>query len=289
MIYNFLIAFFTTVLGLNCSSVAPYCTLNYGMANITRRTIGNGFDTLGGFPNAKIIDCKDGYVYYNLDISKTKYTNKSNLYLVHTLTQFTPGYVTKLNNVPNYDQSRSLGRGYVHLALEQYKDSEKNALGSKISPKEYWPRSSTYTTSITSTFGATVSINSSIEQGVEIGNGGSLGASATENKGSSLSFTFSKALSSVTDDPRLSTQTSPTNVNEAQWSFEVINKDVAGKTTYYLDTYFLFEMDNYSYQNANCDSFILTYSLLFVSSYKTLWWWNDGYDYTNSIRIGCFL
>jgi len=275
--------------GINYSTLTPNYNLGYSLTSASSRSIGNGFDTLGGFSNAKIIDCKDGYVYYNLDISKTEYTDKSNLYLVHTLTQFTPGYVTKLNNIPNYDQSRSLGRGYVHLALEQYRDLDKNAVGSVISPKEYWPRSSTYTTSISSTFGATVSYNSSIQQGVEIGNGGSIGASVSKNSGTALSFSFSKTMSSVTDDPRLSTQNSPTNPNEAQWSFEIINKDVAGKTTYYLDTYYLFEMDNYSYENANCDSFILTYSLLFVSSYKTLWWWNDGHDYTNSIRISCFL
>ncbi len=156
-------------------------------------------------------------------------------------------------------------------------------------PKAQWPNSSNCTTTFTSSYGINASFGTSFNSGVELGNGGTLKISADQTNSSSLSLSFNKSVSTVTDDPRLSAQTNGSNYLEAQWDYEVGNFDVAGHLTYSLETYYLFEMDKYSYVNSNRDALILNYSVQFVSKYKTLWWWNDGNPYTSGIRISCFL
>lgn len=270
-----------------------FCYVDYKINSIN--TIDNyssntTFSLLGGFPSkALVLDCKDGYVYYNMDVYKLPYTSKSNLYLIHVITDWTPGYIAYKNTNTKYDESRSLSKGYVHLTLERYSDEDKSAYGSKITPKAMWPLSSNVETTITSSYGLSLMSNNGLEKGLNLGEGGSISLNKTSSNSTALTFSYNKSQSSTADDPWLSSQTNSENVLEAQWYFEIQNKEIAGRITYTLETYYLFEMDNYSYINANKDAFILNYSVEFISAYQFLWWWNDGYAYTSNVKIYNFI
>ena len=41
--------------------------------------------------------------------------------------------------------------------------------------------------------------------------------------------------------------------------------------------------------NANRDSFMLTYEVMYQGTYKLLWWWQDGSTFKEGERISCFL
>jgi hypothetical protein len=282
-----------SILAFTIMVASSPCYVDYNVdsiATINSTNNENNFTLLGGFPSkALVLDCKDGYVYYNMEVYKTPYTTKSNLYLLHVITEWTPGYIAYKNTNTKYDESRSLSKGYVHLALERYIDEEKSAYGPKISPKVMWPLSSETETTITSSYGFSLALNNSLKKGITFDNGSTLSINANSSNASSLTFTYSKTQSSVSEDPRLSVQTSSENSMEAQWYYEVNSKDIAGRVTYSLETYYLFEMDNYSYVNANKDAFILNYSVEFISGYQFLWWWNDGYTYTSNVKIYNFI
>lgn len=51
------------------------------------------------------------------------------------------------------------------------------------------------------------------------------------------SFKSEKSVSSISSDPTISAQNDSNNM-ESQWSFEILNPDVAGKTTFWLTTYY---------------------------------------------------
>lgn len=252
---------------------------------ITNARSNNVFNVLGGFDSpAKVLDCDDGYVVYDCEILKAKYTNQSNLYIVHTSTAFTPGYVARANNNQSY-KNYLLKSGYVHLTLEQVNQDGK--IGGTIYPKNMWPKSSDFTTTISSSVSYGSSIGKSFSGELSLGDGGKI--SCEDSTNSTLSFSFTKSMSTISDDPFVSTQLSSDSVNEAQWNFEVINRDLAGKTTYAFDQYFMFEMRTDAI-DCNENAFILKYSVKFQGQYQVFFWaWYDGWEFTNTVNISCFL
>ncbi len=241
------------------------------------------FMRLGGFDRAKVLDCIDGYVYYYNEIYRSTFTSESDLYLVHVVTEFTPGHVARLNGGTSYKDC-NLSNAYVHLTLEQY--SEDGKKGGEIAPKDFWPKSSSFTTTISSSFGESIDMVFSSEGGIEIGNGASL--SAKTGNDFSVSLQFDESISTVVEDPVLSSQFSFDNKNEVQWSLSSQNKSISGSVTYTLDSYYLFEMSK-DVINANRDSFMLTYEVMYQGTYKLLWWWQDGSTFKEGVRISCFL
>ncbi len=245
----------------------------------------NIFNVLGGFDSpAKVLDYDDGYVVYDCEILKAAYTNQSNLYIVHTSTAFTPGYVARANNNQSY-KNYLLKSGYVHLTLEQVNQDGKT--GGTIYPKNMWPKASDFTTTISSSVSYGSTIGKSFSGELSLGDGGKISCGDSTN--SALTFSFTKSMSTISDDPFVSTQLSSDSVNEAQWNFEVINRDLAGKATYAFDQYFMFEMKTDA-NNCNEDAFILKYSVKFQGQYQGFFWaWYDGWEFTNTVNISCFL
>ena len=250
------------------------------------------FSLLGGYPEPyKVLECDDGYVYYNLEIYKACYTIYSNLYLLHIESVFTPGYVANMNgdvqNNGNGYKKYMLKRGYVHIGLSRYEDD--NRYGGTIYPKSMWPSSSTTSTTFTSSFGSSSTIGKSLGAGIELGNGGILSVTGNASNSSSLTFTYDESLSSVVSDPILSNQYSSSNNLEAQWSFEILNKDIAGKISYHLDSYYLFEMSNDAY-NCNVDAFIIDYKVMFQGQYiGFLWATYEGWQFTSTVNVRSFI
>ena len=246
-------------------------------------SIESPFRRLGGFDRAKVLDCDDGYVYYYTEILKSPFTSESDLYLAHVVTEFTPGHVARLNGDTSY-KDYNLSNAYVHLNLEQY--SENGKKGGEIAPKDFWPKSSSFTTTITSSFGGSIDMGLSSEVGIEIGNGASLSAKKGSDFG--ISLQFDKSMSTTVEDPVLSSQFAADNKYEVQWSISSENTEVSGSVTYTLESYYLFEMSN-DVTNANRDSFILTYEVMYQGAYKLVWWWQDGWTFNSEVRISCFL
>ena len=241
------------------------------------------FRRIGGLSRNKVLDCDDGYVYFYTETYKAPFTSRSDLYIEHTVTEFTPGHVTRNNGDDSY-KDYNLSNGYVHLKLERYSEDGKE--GGEIAPKDYWPKSTSFTTTISSSFGGSTNLDFSSETGVEIGNGASI--SRKEGNGAGITLSFDKTVSTVMEDPTLSSQFSSNDKNEAQWSISSQNKSIAGSVTYCLDTYYLFEIAS-EVKNANRDAFILTYEFMYQGTYKVLWWWQDGWTFNASVRISCFL
>lgn len=252
-------------------------------AIVTRSLMGSPFRKLGGFDRAKVLDCDDGYVYYYTETYKAPFTPNSDLYLEHFVSEFTPGHMARLNGNNAY-KDYNLSNGFVHVTLEQY--SENGKRGGKIAPKEFWPKSTSFTTTIGSSFGGSINLGLSSEAGVQIGNGTSIFGKQEGNAG--LTLSFDKSASTVMTDPVLSSQFSSSNHYEVQWSISSQNKPVAGSVTYTLDSYYLFEMSN-DVINANRDAYIATYDVMFQGTHKVIWQWFDGWTFNSSVRISCFL
>lgn len=258
---------------LSTTNISTMSTLESGF---------DGFSYLGGFPEkALVINYTYGYVYYNLSVYKASYTNHSNLYLVFVQTEFTPGYVAYANGDTWYGPNYKLFDGYVHLAASKYVVSS-SAHGSNLLLKEFWPQSSTFITTITSSYGGTATYNSSIQAGVTLDGG----ATITGTSGTSLSFSFNRSIGVTTTDPYLSSQSDPDNVEEAQWNYTATS-DAAKQTTYYLKTFYLFEMDNFTFANVNSDAFDLTYTVYMRNAVKILGQYVK-WSHTAEVTLGCF-
>ena len=250
----------------------------------------NPFVRIGGFGKSKVLDSIDGYVYYSLEVYKAFYTDVSNLFIIHAVTDFTPGIVAEANNEKFNDGSYYgvyLNKGYVHLTLERYFEGDKH--GGFMVPKEFWPKSSTFQTTISTSFSGELNKSFSLNGDVSLGNGGIISGNVGGSKSTGFSFAFSKSASTVSADPVLSAQMSSSNSLEAQWNYFNKKTDMinVGSVTYTLDTYYMFEMNN-DYYKTNCDSFILTYSVMYQCGWGT-GGMQDGTPYSSNVKISCFL
>ncbi len=211
---------------------------------------------------------------------KSSFTSESDLYIVHTSSAFTPGCVARVNGESKY-KDYLLKRGFVHLTLERINENGK--VGGTIYPKAMWPQSTSFTTTISTSTSTTSSLGR--DYSAEIGDGASLKSANSYG----LTFSFDKSVSSISSDPRISAQFSSESIMEAQWNFEVINRDMAGKTTFSFEQYFLFEMKKDA-NGCNSDAFIVNYSVNYQGQYQGfLWAWYDGWSFDKTTKITCFM
>ncbi len=236
------------------------------------------FTRIAGSPNAfKIIDNRDGYVYYYNSIYKAPYTNLSNLYLLEEEMWFTPGDVPASAGYSQYVSGTRLGKGSVELEILQYGDAERNISGGVPYVKAFWPQSSKLNTTISSSCGGTMSKQSawgnSASVGYSAGNGASVKASSNSSGSSSLSVNWEKSLSTLVDDPIVSSQYSPSSSSSVLFTYQVINPEISGLVTFYFDCFVLFEL---SKQITNCkDS---TFKFEFHVRTQDYWYKNKWFD-----------
>lgn len=286
---------FVCLLSIGDLTMSPsLISVNYNSVNSINLTStqNNPFVRIGGFLEPfKILENSDGYAYYNTEVYKANYTSTSNLYIFHAETVFTPGAVARINgekqsNGKTY-KDYMLDTGYVHLSLKQYKEGD--AVGGDITSKLLWPSSSSVTSTFTSSFGNSLSNSFNLGGEVSLGNGGSLKLTTGASNQTSLTFSYNESTSSVVSDPMLSSQLSPSNSLEAQWTYQIVNKDIAGRLSYHLDTYYMFEMKTNA-KNCNVDAFVLDYQIMFQNQYiGFLWATYDGWTFNNSVTIYNFI
>ena len=230
-----------------------------------------------------VLDCEDGYVVNGYDIYKMEYTSQSSLFIIHSLTGFTPGHVARVNDLPNY-KDYSLKRGYVHLEVRRAQTSS-GGHGGTIYPKLMWPSSTTVTTVESSTSSIGLSYNYGTNGGVSLGLDG-VSITAGSSKSTGLTFQFSHTISSQFSDPIVSNQFS-SGLTEAQWSFEVRNRNIAGNITFTFDQYYLFELQN-DYYGVNIDAFDLIRSFKYQGQYTGFMWATyDGWEFFSSHTSKC--
>lgn len=244
------------------------------------------FSFIGTYSNyAKVIDEEEGYVYYNIFIYKAPFTDRSDLYLFHCDTRFTPGHAAYNAGFTDYLQNEYLSKGTVSMHLKKYIDEDNDIESSSFAYKASWPASSPIYTQISSSY--SYSINSGYTTGVSLGL--TSGLSFYIEKYTETSISVQTDITTLSPDPTLSHQFSPEDPYCLTRNFTVQDKEVAGKLTYNLSTVYLFEMDNYSYSNCNRDAFIMRYEVNLNTCHKVLWWFSDSETFKYSVQINCFL
>lgn len=203
--------------------------------NETQTSEINGLTYIGGFSKAnKILDNVSGYAYYDVHVYKTPFTYNTNLFIVNVTAEFTPGYQALLNGHNNY-QNYKLVNGYLHCRAEYsnlvntHKPNFKTAL----------PDNTSFTTTFTTSSSFSYNFNKELKAGISLNDGISL----TGGVGSGLTVTYNNSISTTYSDPMVSKQYSPDNPNEIEWNYTCSNVNVAGSTTYKLNTYYIFEME----------------------------------------------
>lgn len=194
----------------------------------------DGMRTMSMFKNDKYGYCYYGIQLYSISFSKNQHVN-SRLFLVRTIVDFTPGYAAYQNDETEFSSKSYLKSGYLHLSFFEYEDEDRLARSSSFYLKDYIPRSSTATKTITSSIGQEYSFSSGLETGVNLDGDITLKG----NRTAGLSVSFGSSYSYATDEPTLSAQVSPSNENQVQWSFDYTKLD---KITYTLNTYTILEV-----------------------------------------------
>lgn len=185
----------------------------------------------------KLLESDSGYLLMNYEILKSSFTNNSSLYLLHSYIQATPGHEARKYDLSYKDTY--LSDVMYEVGLRQYNQDDE--LGGKINIKSFWPKSSTFTTTLTSSFGGSINVQLDKENSLQLGNGGSIGTKEGASFG--LSLNFSQEQSTVSSDPVLSAQNPYNDLNKAKWSMSFKSLKNAGSATYTLDSYILFEME----------------------------------------------
>lgn len=254
---------------------------------------GSIFTRISGSPHAfKIIDNRDGYVYYYNSIYKAPYTNVSNLFLLEEEMWFTPGNVPASAGYSQYVSGTRLGKGSVELEILQYANADKNIVGGVPCVKAFWPQSTKMSTTISTSFGGTVSEQSAwgkdASVGYSAGNGASIKASSSSGNSSTLSVNWDKSLSTLVDDPIVSSQFSPSSDSSVLFTYEVINPEVSGLVTFHFDCFVLFELSSHV-TNCKDSTFKFTFRVRTQDYwYKNTWFdkgWKFGDLYTYDLNV----
>lgn len=182
------------------------------------------FICLKSLPNRITVKDPIGYFVYDMSIYCADFTDASKLYLCETMVDFTPGSAATKNE-DGYDWHYDFWAANIKIGVPTDFSSAKI--------KDYWPKSSTITTTITSSF----SNNYSFSSGV----GADLGGGATISGSSSMGVTISHQTLSTSEEPTISSQISSANSTEVNWNIQCT---VQRGLTYNFACYYLLEVPN---------------------------------------------
>lgn len=241
---------------------------------------GNGFHEISYLSAYRVLECEDGYVNLSLINYKLNGIGNSDLYKMSVDVEFVPGIVANANNTKRKNGSsfekHNLHHGYVHATLKRYEKSESSGekkIGGEISPKLYYPKSTGFSTQISSSYGTDFGISDSVKvddtSKIEAGTG------------RSLQFSTTSSLTTQSSDPIISAQYGQ-NAFEMQWSFRVLNYDIAGSVTFHLNANIIFEM-NKDYHNTGRDSFFVDFEFEFTGTHKSFGRWWECFDSVSTL------
>ena len=220
-----------------------------------------------------------GYMYFDYHSYYSDFTNNSRLYLINVKTYFTSGYIATQNNESGFSDMYDLDKGYVHLtAVDKFTDS--GDISSSVKLLATWPESSTTTMTISSSFGGSLTSNWSNGSELDWPNGAKISIGRGYN--ASINFTYTKTTTS--DEPVLSSQTSPSNSLEQQWNYQYKG---LGRTTYIIDAYYLLEVKD---DAVGFDKYGFVFDLYLNMAnvkWKNYWWEShDSVEYSLRTYMG---
>ena len=269
--------------GLICEHEKPFNTIcsenELSLLSETNHEKADGLKYYWGYNNEKASDKESGYIYFDFDSYYQEFTNISRLYLLNIKVKFTSGYIACQNKESGYSDMFELDKGFVHVAaFNNFKD--KNDTSSSVKLLASWPDSSKSTSTISSAY--SVNYSSNWDNYSELS--WPAGVKASVSKSNGLSITIDHSTTITTDEPVVSTQTSPKNNLEQQWNYQY---KALGKATYTLDTYYLLEVKN---DAIGFDTYGFVFDLYINMSnvqWKN-WWWesHDEHDYSLRTYLG---
>ncbi len=193
----------------------------------------------------RCIDNYDGYTNYFYTQYRAPFTSVSDLYLFRVQTQFVPGDALNQQD-PSYKDYVRLKYGSVKFELNQYKNDNLGQYGCSFVFKDYWPKTQSFETTLTSSYSSTYSAsflaNFSAEGGYDSGDGASIKGGLGVDGEYEFQITQSQSVTTSSSDPLVSAQLGPGNPNNTvSWNFTVLNREVSGRTSFNLDSYYLVE------------------------------------------------
>ncbi|MBQ7243254.1 MAG: hypothetical protein IJS52_03525 [Bacilli bacterium] len=188
-----------------------------------------------------------GYFIYDMSVYRADFTDVSYLYLCELDIDFTPGSVASQNE-SGYDWHYDFWAADISLAVPG------NLSMAKV--KDYWPRSSDITTTLTSEYSNNYTLTISGQVGIgQASIGGSVGAG----------YTITHGTSNASEDPQISSQLLSNEPKKAVWNVRCITQR---GLTYSISCCYLLEMPkSYSYSF----SFSSTMDMTCIA-WKGFWW-----------------
>lgn len=200
------------------------------------------------FPDKVVVRDPIGYFIYDMSVYRTDFTDVSYLYLCELDVDFTPGSVATKNE-SGYDRHYDFWSADVSLGVS-------NAV-SQAKVKDFWPKSSAVTVSITSEYSQTYTIG----RGVEFSLSDGVKFAASESMG----YTISHSVTTTTEDPSVSSQLLSSNPKTAKWNIQCV---VQRSLTYNFSCFLLVELPK-NYSNSFSFSTLMDMTCI---AWKGYWW-----------------
>lgn len=107
---------------LSICLIIPFCNrkthiTNSSSSNIVLRQYENDSTLVAIHEEESIIDNKYGYIYNHMEISKIKFTSKSDLYCIALATTFVPGSIAYSSGSKDYNKNADLSQSIVSMRL----------------------------------------------------------------------------------------------------------------------------------------------------------------------------
>ena len=224
-----------------------------------------------------IMDYTDGYVISGMSLYTAPFTDVSHLALVHSSTLFVPGCVAVEIDSDKYHSDCHLGVGLVTIRWEDVGERTHGEFPPDYALLDYWPKSSTFRTQISSQFSNQFSpeflLNFGLEKAIQLGSDvtGEISQSATGSGGFSCSLSQERSFNTETSEPVISAQPLPDNLNVPYWKFEFMNPEIPGGVSYQFDCYALYEVKDNA---VNMSDFV---AKIVVDVENTIKWWDNGF------------
>lgn len=243
------------------------CNPSSSKSNKIRQRIGSPIEgfTLETQFNNKVFDEKDGYCYMEAYIYSTKATSHSSFVLVETLTSFTPGYVAYQNDHFEYNNDSYLKGGYLHIDFARFYCND--AHGDLVTLKRSFPMTEAVSSTIETSYGASISLGSSIDNQISLSDNSSV--SLKRGLSGGLSFSYTKTTSTTSSDPHISYQFGKDSAYQ-EWSFSVINQSIAGSSTFWFHALNLLEVKNEDIDSVPDNSFEMNYSVKMITTTNSI-------------------
>ena len=244
-----------------------------------------------------ILDNNYGYVLFKYSTYAMPFTDDSNLVLGLIDVSFTPG-IAAHEYSDKYSSNSKLKKGYIEAKyINNYQDySQGYKRTSSVRIIEFWPQSTTFVTTITSSFSQSFSIDLNLNfgdrSGISSGGGAYLEQTGNASVGFGYQISSTETTSTVSEDPLLSSQRASDDPERTiYWNYTILNANIAGVATYRFQGFVLLEVakDNVGYDAySTMTEFTIKFQNQYCYSIINDFWF-DTPVYSTNFRINPFV